>query len=293
MKIDIKKLPKATTELRITLPKEKVDQAFKEAVSKLGEGMEIAGFRKGKAPEDVLESKIPEEKLIPTVFENLVPPAVTEAIKEHHLRPIIEPRISFTTLNKGEDFSFTALIVEVPTIDCGDYPSALKELGRGRKIEVARTLSEAEGKSKEKDQEEVGTTEILATINKVGKVEIADILIGEEVKRMLSRLVDQTSRLGITVEQYLSSVGKSAEDLKRDYAKTAEETIKSEFLIVEIAKKEAVSVEETEIDAMIKASPDEKSRAELEKEENRWYIRSIILKTKTLEKLREMCYAGK
>ena len=56
------------------------------------------------------------------------------------------------------------------------------------------------------------------------EVDVPDILVDEEVNHMLSRLIDQTGRLGLTVEQYLNSSGRTLDQIKQEYSQTALKT---------------------------------------------------------------------
>ena len=41
--------------LKITLPAEEVNKGFKKAISKIANSVNIPGFRKGKAPRNIIE----------------------------------------------------------------------------------------------------------------------------------------------------------------------------------------------------------------------------------------------
>ena len=120
-----------------------------------------------------------------------------------------------------------------------------------------------------------------------------DLLVDEEVNHMLSRLIDQTGRLGLTVEQYLNSSGRTLDQIKQEYSQTALKTLKLEFLLYEIADSEKITATEKEIADAVSAAPDEKSRAELSKEENKNYVRSIILKNKVIQYLVQLSEGSK
>ena len=59
-KIKVTKLPKSEIEIEGELEAEVFESYFKTALKKLGENLEVDGFRKGKVPESVLISKIPQ-----------------------------------------------------------------------------------------------------------------------------------------------------------------------------------------------------------------------------------------
>jgi len=102
---------------------------------------------------------------------------------------------------------------------------------------------------------------------------------------MFMQLMNQTAKMGITIDDYLRSINKSLDQIKDDYKKSAEENLKLEFILNEIAKKENIVITDTEIQAAINASPDANAKKELSKEENKWYIRSVLLKNKVLGEL--------
>ena len=60
MKITVKKLPKSEIEIEGELEADLFESYYHGALKKLGENLKLDGFRKGKVPESVLISKIPE-----------------------------------------------------------------------------------------------------------------------------------------------------------------------------------------------------------------------------------------
>ena len=68
-KIKVTKLPKSEIEIEGELEAEIFESDFKIALKKLGANVEIDGFRKGKVPESVLISKIPEVRILEEMAE--------------------------------------------------------------------------------------------------------------------------------------------------------------------------------------------------------------------------------
>lgn len=292
MEAKVERLPKSVTKLTITVPAPRVDEAFGKVLDKLSKEIKIDGFRPGKAPKESAKEKIDPGKLHGEALNQILSETIGAAISQHHLRPIINPRVEIKNFGEGKEAVFEAMIVEKPEISVGDYKKAIAEIRNQKlemgksKIETATTLAGAEEKAKQKDQEiKLSAEEVLEAVMKVCEVEVADLLIEEEVNRMLSRLIDQTARLGMTVEQYLASQNRTVEQLKGEYKKAAGVILKQEFVLVELAEKENVAVSESEIETAIKAAPDEKSRQELAKPENKLYIGSVLLKSKTIQRL--------
>ncbi len=295
MKIDIEKLPAKTFKLSINVPKEKVNEVRNHVIEEMVKEVEVNGFRKGNAPRDLAENKLDKKRVGEEVLNHTITEAYNQAVKEHLLKPIAQPEVSLSNYKEGEDLSFTATCVERPEINLGDYKAALVQLNGEKKSVQSNPLLGPDGKPIEKkdgDAEKITIQDVLKVIVTAAKIEISDLLINEEVNRMLSRLVDQTAKIGITIEEYLNSQSKTADSLRVEYRKIAEESLKTEFILYEIAKTERVEVLDAEIDRMIEAAPDDKTRAELNSPDGRIYVRSILLKNKTIQKLIEVAEAG-
>jgi len=271
MRSEIEKLPKKTYKIKITVPKEDVDEAFIHSLKHFAEHTTIEGFRQGKAPLELVKQKIDKRMMDSEVINHLVPEFYSQIINEHHLHPISSPKIEIETLEEGKDFIFHTSVVEKPDINLRSYKEEIKKL------------------NKEKPTVE----DLLNKIISISNVEVSDILIEEEVSRMLSNLIDQTSRLGITIENYLKSQNKTIEVLREEYRKSAEFNIQAEFLLMEIAKEENISITEEEIQKTINAAPDEKSKKALSADSQKWYIKSVLLKNKVIQYLINLAFGEK
>lgn len=289
MKAEVKRVGKSQIEIAITVPSNRVGEVFEKILAEATKEIEIEGFRKGHAPKNLILDKINKQKVYDEVVNRIVSESYNAAIKEHLLKPIVNPRIELVQFEPeaDKDFIFKATTAERPEVTLGDYKEELA------KLRVQKPTEEIVGpdgqplKSPNSQKPPTGPSldGVLQTVLKTATVEIPKILTEHEVTRMLSRLIDQTARLGLTIEQYLQSQGKTVEQLRAEYSKQAEETLKAEFVLDELTKVEKVEVTDKEIEEAIKAAPDEKSREELAKEENKWYIKSILRRNKTLQRL--------
>lgn len=273
-----------TLELTITVPKKRVAAAYKKTLSQLVKETEIKGFRKGKAPPKKVEEKIGKTKIFEEVLKTLIPEVYVEAVKEQKVKPIINPQISVVSLEEGKDWQIKAITCELPKIDLGDYKGEVKKLLASEKIWVPG--KDKEEKSEEKESERLG--KIFQILLKTIEIQIPELLIQEEINRMLSRLIDQTGRLGLTVEQYLASIGKTSDQIRQEYRQQAEESLKLELILSAIADKEKVQVSDSEIQKMIDATPDEKAKKTMETPAQRAYIHQLLRKRKAIDKLAKL-----
>src|SRR5438477_654144 len=89
----IKQLPKATVELEMTIPWKDVQGTYEKIFDQVVKDAELPGFRKGKAPREMVEKSIDKTKVYQEVIKEIVPKAFSAAVKEHNLSPITSPKV--------------------------------------------------------------------------------------------------------------------------------------------------------------------------------------------------------
>lgn len=107
--------------LSVTVPAEKVDKAIDQAFKKVVKQINVPGFRKGKVPRQIFEQRFGVEALYQDAVDILLPEAYGEAIDETGIKPVDQPEINVTLIEKGEDMTFEANVVVEPEVELGDY----------------------------------------------------------------------------------------------------------------------------------------------------------------------------
>lgn len=280
-------LPKKTFELEITIPKKDIQKAYKKTLEKLAKDVNIKGFRKGKAPLNLVEEKISKEKIYQEVINQILPPAYIQALSQHKLHPIIAPKITPIKMKADDSWILKAKSAEAPDIKLGNWEKAVKETKKeSPKIWTPNQPNKPNDSNKpNSDAQSQKLSKIFEALLKEATIEISDLVIEDEVNRMLSRLLDQINKLGLTIDQYLSSNNKTQESLRKKYRETAERTLKFEFILLKIAQEKNIKVKDEEVEKMIKAVPDEKTRKNLQTPQQKAYIATIIRKRKTIDML--------
>ena len=128
MKTAIKKLPKSEIEIEGELEAGIFEAYFVQALKKLGENFELAGFRKGKVPENVLISKIPEIHILEEMAELALADHYPKIIENEKLDVVGRPEISITKLARKNPFGFKIKTAVLPTIKLPDYKSIAKKI---------------------------------------------------------------------------------------------------------------------------------------------------------------------
>jgi FKBP-type peptidyl-prolyl cis-trans isomerase (trigger factor) len=275
MKSLINKHENGTIELTVTIPTALVKKTRQEILEEHVKVEELPGFRKGMAPLDMVEKSLGEEHIREDILKKLLPLAYIEAVKEHGLNPVINPKINVQKIDEGSDWVFVALTAEGPKITLGNYKEAVKKVTAKGKIVVPG-----------KEQTPISFNEVSEELLKTATLQIPGIIIDQEVERLLAQTLDEVKRLGLTLDQYLASTGRNVDGLKLEYAGKAEKDIKLEFILQEIANQESIKVEEKEIDEAITQSKTEAERQNLQK--NRHLLSNILKQQKTLDFLRNL-----
>lgn len=267
-----------TIELTLTIPWSDIKSTYDVVLTELSSETEVAGFRKGKAPREMVEASMDKNKVYEETIRRLIPKAYSDTITEHKLAPIMMPEIELKEAKEGSDWIVQAKTCERPVIELKDYKKAIADLKASKAPKIVVPGKEEEASSKGPSVDEVLTAIISAVV-----AHIPGILLEHEVTHQLSQLVDQTKRLGLTVEQYLASTGKSADALRNEYRGQAERNLTVEFALEAIAEAEKIAVDEAEVTKLIATAktPEEKKAME----EQRYYLTSLLRRQKTIDTL--------
>ena len=121
-----KKLENAVVELEIEIPIERVEVEYKAVFHKLQKNAKIDGFRQGKVPLQIVETKY-KDYAGEEVAENLVKSTFYDAVEKKELSPIVEPRIAYDSITREEPFKYKATFEVMPAIELGEYTSVDSE----------------------------------------------------------------------------------------------------------------------------------------------------------------------
>jgi len=264
-----------TITLTIIIPAAELKKTRDEIVDAYSKQTQVPGFRKGKAPKTLVENKIDPQAVEEEMLKTLLPKAYSAAIKQHNLAPIVNPHVHIEKLEEGKDLQFIAETCEAPKIDLGNYKAAIKNITAKSKIVVPG-----------KEPEQISFDKIIGELIKNTKVIVPAIIVETETQRLLSQTLDEVKKLGMSLEQYLASTGKTVEDLKNEYAQKAENDIKIEFALGRVAEEENITVEPKEVDEAIMKAKDENERKSLMA--NSYLLASILRQQKTLDFLKNL-----
>jgi trigger factor len=128
MKLNIKKLPKSEVEIEGEIDADIFESYFKKALKKIGENVELDGFRKGKASESVLLSHIPEIKILEEMAEMALGEHYQKIIEGEKIDAISRPEINITKLARKNPLGFKIKTAVIPEIKLPDYQKVAKKI---------------------------------------------------------------------------------------------------------------------------------------------------------------------
>lgn len=281
----VKQLPKATAELEISIPWSDISEIYKKIFESVVAQFEYEGFRKGKVPPKIVEEKVDKSKIYQEVVKEVIPNAYQKAIVEHKLTPIIPPKVEVLKAKENEEWVVKATVALRPTVNLGNYKEKIKAFKKSKP--VIWTPGQKENDKKEENLPaqagKPSLDEVMKILLEEAVIELSDILVTEEANRLLAGLLDQTQKLGLTVEQYLIAKGKTTDQIRADYAVEAAKNLKLEFALSEIADKENVTVTQKDIEQVLAKveKPEEKERLK----KDSYYLAHLLRQQKTLDLL--------
>lgn len=167
MKVTAERIDNHKITLEMEVPQTEVAKALDKAYHKLANGLNIPGFRKGKAPRKVVEMRVGKQALLDEAFEILAPQVYNEALDEQKVEPVTKPEIEVVTLNETDPLVFKATFIQKPEITLGEY--------KGLKVEC--TVFEVSDEAVTKELEELRNRQAKMVVVEDAALETGDFAI--------------------------------------------------------------------------------------------------------------------
>ena len=147
---------------------------IEKAYKKLEKKVTIPGFRKGKAPQNLVRSKISTDDVMNEALNSFLMANYEKTLTEEKLNPIVRPEISVSKISL-EEVELSITIIEAPTVTLGEYKNIKVEKSEIKVSDedVNEELKNLQQKNAEVTVKETGTVETgnIATIDFEGFVD--------------------------------------------------------------------------------------------------------------------------
>ena len=122
MNCKVEKTEKANeVKLEITIEAEKFENAMKKVYFQNAKYFNIPGFRKGKAPMNIVEKYYGAQIFYEDAFNDVATESYGEALKENKIEAVSRPQVEIKQMEKGKDVIFTAVVQTKPEVELGKY----------------------------------------------------------------------------------------------------------------------------------------------------------------------------
>lgn len=121
METTVERVDDTKVKLSVTVEAERVDEAIDAAAAKLAEEVNVPGFRPGKVPRRVLETRLGKDALVSEAVREAVPRFYSEAAQAEELAVVGQPSFDIETFDAGQPGSFSATVEVLPEISVPDY----------------------------------------------------------------------------------------------------------------------------------------------------------------------------
>ena len=107
--------------LEFTVEAAKFDEAMKKVYFKTAKYFNIPGFRKGKAPMNIVERYYGDEIFYEDTFNEILQEVYEKELTENEITAVSYPDLDVKQIGKGKDLIFTAVVQIKPEVKLGKY----------------------------------------------------------------------------------------------------------------------------------------------------------------------------
>ena len=121
MKSKVENVDKNVVKLTIEEDAQRFNESLRKAYQKTKGRFSIPGFRKGRAPMNLIEKYYGDNIFYEEAFNIICPDAYEAAIKEHNIIPVDAPELDIEQIGRDQNLIFTAKVTVKPEVKLGEY----------------------------------------------------------------------------------------------------------------------------------------------------------------------------
>lgn len=179
---------------------------------------------------------------------------------------------------------------ELPKID----DEFAKSLGQFENLEaLEKSIREGIELEQKKKSEEKWRTEAIEKIASASEIDLPEILVEQELEKMMAEFEQNIAQMGLKLETYLENIKKSKSEITKGWKETAEKRVRAALVLREIAAAEKIDVPAAEIEkemnkamAYYKSVPDMEKNVDMERLYN--YTKGVLTNEKVFQFLENL-----
>lgn len=288
----IRKIDDGAVEVAVELGASDLQGYVVQAEKRLAEQTRVDGFRKGKAPPDVIRQRVDPQTLRQEALQIAVESSLDAAVAAEKL-DVVDQHDFKIQENTADTLRYTVTLTLYPAVTLGEYQGIQvqkktaevtdQELGTVL-ADIIKSRTPADGKAPELNDEfarSLGTFTSLENLKAVVRQGLATEKAGREVERVRgelinaiiakstvsvpARMVDQQLDAmvegfdrelhgqGMELGPYLAHIKKTQDELRREWRPRAEQRVKMALVLHAVGKAERISISAAELQEAVEA----------------------------------------
>ena len=121
MKTNVEKLSDTRVKLNVSVPFDELGPEIDQAYKAISQQVNIPGFRRGKAPRQLIDARFGRGPILEQVVNDMLPTRYETALAENDINPLGQPEIDITKIEDNDVVEFTAEVDVRPEITVPDF----------------------------------------------------------------------------------------------------------------------------------------------------------------------------
>jgi len=295
------------TLIPLVFPWSEVQPVYTQVLNRLAKQVKNPGFRVGKVPPAIAKDLIGEEKLVQETFKKILSTKYQAAIKDQKLEPLTQPEFQIKSALLNESWEVEAAIAEKPQVIIKGYEKIAQKAKTAAQTELKNQQAEAK-KTKKSDNPDQATPKpaapeptaedqaaelkdtqlrfIFRELIMGIKPAIPELLLKEEARAELEKLVRDLSQIKISLDDYLARRKMGFDQLSNELASQVLGQLQLEFILEAISAEKKFKISDEDYQTYFQKIEDEKTRATYQKDPQYVaYLTRIITRQKVIDHL--------
>ncbi|MFQ3614206.1 MAG: trigger factor [Cyanobacteriota bacterium] len=240
MQVTQEKRPGSRVGLKIVVEADQVKRSYEKTLRQLVQNIQIQGFRKGKAPRNIVMRQVGRERVMASAVDDLINDAIKQAFKETKLNPLSQFELDdgvgdlLAQFNPETEFSFSGYVEVYPEASVGQY--------KGLTVTVTRAEAKPEQIDAAIDRWRDQRATLLPVEDRpaqLGDVVMIDFKARDAEGNPLEEIATQDFQLELKEDNFIPGFVAGIVGMELDETKEIEATFPADYFKEELAGKTA------------------------------------------------------